>query len=271
MSDKLESRLKEMESVFPITNDRELASALRFIINEESAKIDENNVDLISEASELLLNISGVTETETDNISSELLSDFLSNSETRTVRKAVKPGIKFTAMRKVAMFAFTTLTAVALLVTLNGNVRAAIKNTFVTWMRELAIIDFSDDETVTTKEETPQAILSEKYYIKANEVPDGYTFDVKNTDGDSTLYTYKNGSDFVVVEIIPTDPAGVIHSTEKHQYSEIYIGKTEVYMFYNEDERTGSIVFGNSNVTVIVGGVADRDVLIDFAEEIIED
>ncbi len=271
MSNKLEMRLKEMETVFPITNDRELASALRLIINEESAKIGKDNVDLISEASELLLNIGGVTENEIESSSSALLSDFLSKSETRTSRKAVKPGFKFTAMRKVAMFAVVTLTAVTLLVTLNGNVRAAVKNTFVSWMRELAIIDFSDGDAATTEKETPQANLSEKYYIKANEVPDGYTFDVKNTDGDSTLYTYKNGSDFVVVEIIPTDPAGVIHSTEKHQYSEIYIGKTEVYMFYNEDERNGSIVFGNRNVTVIVGGVADRDVLIDFAKEIIED
>ena len=41
-------------------------------------------------------------------------------------------------------------------------------------------------------------------------------------------------------------------------------------MFYNEDERTGSIVFGNSNVTVIVGGIAERYVLVEFAEAFAE-
>ena len=181
----------------------------------------------------------------------------------------MKPGFKFTAMRKVAMFAVLTFSAAALLITFNGSVRAAVKNTFVTWMRELAIIDFSEEEAVPTEKETLLDELSDSVSLDIENIPAGYTFDSKKEDGDSTLYTYKKGDDFVVIELIPTDPAGVIHSTENHKYSEIVIGKSEVYMFYNESERTGSIIFGNSEVTVIIGGAAERETLIAFAEEMI--
>lgn len=271
MSIRLEDRLNEIEKVTPIKSDRELSSVLRHIIEEESNRISENNVELISEASELLLSIEGVREEEVEVNSKRLFTDFMVKNESRPsveTRRKGKLVYGFTSLRKVAVFAVLIVSAAVILASFNGEVRAAMKNTFVTWMRELAIIDFTKEESTETERETTFAVITDISSIKLENIPEEFTLKSSKTDGESKLYTYENGDDFIVVELIPTDPSGIIHSTEDHKYSEIAIGNTLGYLFYNEDKRSGSIIFGNSKVTVIVGGVADREVLIEFAKGI---
>lgn len=259
----LEERLSEVDARSSIKDDRELARVLEDIISEEEANgITEENVDIVAEATEMLLSLRGIDKSETEKHASELLDSFTVERKKQT--RFTEKSVRFTGtLRRAAVFALAVLSALTLTVTLNEDVRATVQNKFISWISGIAVIDFSDSEDKGTVRDT-------SIEIDESVIPEGFEKTAEIRKDDEVFYRYRHpDGDFVIIEVIMSEPAVVIHRSEEHRYSEIYLGSYEAYSFYNEEEHSGSILYGDNDRTVIISGNTDYETLLSVARGLI--
>ena len=165
------------------------------------------------------------------------------------------------AQGRVAVLAATVTAVAVIFVGINGGVAASVLDSVISYFRSVAVI--------TPAETSPESEVLE--FASPPEAPDGFCVTEEKTEEETYFIRYKNTvGDFIIVEVRPTNPSGVIHGTDGNTYGEVKIGDFTGYMFYSEGERKGSVIFGDAKTTVTVSGICDSDVLLQLARELVE-
>lgn len=82
------------------------------------------------------------------------------------------------------------------------------------------------------------------------------------------IYYSKTG-DYLLICMCDSESAGLAQDSEQHEYEKIILNDTvDAYIFYNDAERSGTIVWGNDIYTIDITGLIDKDELIKVAENI---
>ena len=265
MSKDLEKLLEEYSAREPIENDGALVGALSRIIDTESAK-DPRAMDteLIDEAVSFLASLTSPQydpEPDAARVCEGFMKSIPHRNEKRkpTLQSFLK-GKKSTLQRVAVLVAVITATA-SVLGSVNSEAAASVFKSVISYFKSAVLITPSGtpQESETLEPSIPLA------------VPEGFRVTEEKREEETHFIHLKNsGGDFVIIEIRPTNPAGVIHGTEGVTYSEIKLGEHTGYMFYSESERKGSVILGDARTTVTVSGICDSDVLLQLARGLVE-
>lgn len=146
----------------------------------------------------------------------------------------------------------------------SAKVRAAIVDTVVEWYDKYIKIDFGNASDADTDTEMPDFKSLNIAYI-----PDGF----EQTSSDESeysreyLYTADNG-DYVFIGIYSSESTQLAADIEYSEYEKITINGNDAYIMYDEAERMGMAVIGNSEYTVFITSFSERSDLIKIAENI---
>jgi len=177
MSTELEKRLEEYEKNVPITNDRELTEALENIIEEEEKlPYTQRNFELIGEAVDTILTLSGE-----DTLELEAYAQEVSEKHLNAVRaeNSCRPRGKFILKHLVPIAALISLVIVGSLVAFAGN-HTDTHGSFVNLESRFdgnADINSSGEYYEYYSLEEFCALPKYEFMVKPKAVPDGYTID----------------------------------------------------------------------------------------------
>ena len=163
--------------------------------------------------------------------------------------------------------AAAVLVAVSLsfgLLATSAKVRAAIVDTVIEWYDKYIKIDFGNASDADTDTEIPGFES-----LNINYIPDG--FEQASSDESEYareyLYTADNG-DYVFIGIYSSESTQLAADIEYSEYDKITINGNEAYIMYDEVERMGAAVIGNSEYTVSITSVSEKSDLIKILENI---
>lgn len=190
-------------------------------------------------------------------------------------------------LRRVAMVCLVVLSvAFGVLITVEG-VRDEIKNTIITWYEKCVNFDYSSsDVPAPTKENTAE---SEKdpnetegngddtensetvgmYDLTIGYVPSRFELaDVTETPYQREYIYYLENGDYLIIEIADSNAADISFDSEQSEYEKFTIDGREIHVLYNETEKCGNVITGNSSYYIAVGGMCEKEELIKIIENI---
>ncbi len=100
-------------------------------------------------------------------------------------------------------------------------------------------------------------------------IPEGFEL-VDSTEKDSIKnYTYVSDSgQFYYISISQSDFSAILVDIEKHDYEAGTINGNDAYFFYNEEEKSGSVVVGNADYAIMITFTGNMEEAIKIAENI---
>ena len=185
-------------------------------------------------------------------------------------KKHNKPLVLVYLSRAAVIFLCIVSLSVAVLMT-NSGVRAAVADAVVTWYEDHVRFDFSKSEDVPedTQEGEKDDIGVEDMTV--GYIPEGFEEASRTEDSGYRQYIYYNeNGEHLLIVICDSKNTEMEQDSEQHEYEEIILnGNIKAHLFYNDEERSGTIIYGNNVYTVDVTGIIDKDELIKVAENIL--
>ncbi len=164
------------------------------------------------------------------------------------------------SLGKAATILLCVVSVSAVITLADPTIRGNVSNVVSDWIDQYVSIDFAD------------ASADDKIDIsKANigYIPDGYSLKEDNSDKSTISLIYSNEeNEYIIIDIIDSKDIKLLTENETHKLTIYNINGYEGYMSYSEEMKQGSIYFGNSNFTVAVSGMTDKDELIKVAKNI---
>ena len=174
-------------------------------------------------------------------------------------------------LKRIALVLITTVTVLAGILLTNGDVRAAIAKTFITWYDEYIQFDFSKS-TATEEPQTgtEQESIENIYDITVGYIPNGFKSVYEIEDDYTREYSYDSvDGSYLLIGIYDSKYTDIGVSDNNFEHEKLIINNRETYISYDEQERTGSVSFGDDIYCVLIYGLSiDKEVLIEVAENI---
>ncbi|MBE6573002.1 MAG: DUF4367 domain-containing protein [Ruminococcaceae bacterium] len=127
-------------------------------------------------------------------------------------------------------------------------------------------VDF-DDVTVADREAAEEEFSIEN--VEFTYIPEGYEIYESNENEIAKTHIYMNDkNEGIVVEVRITGTADMTVDSERTTKEKISVNGNDAFLFYNYNECSGSIYWGNEIYTVSVYGQIPRETLIKIAEGI---
>lgn len=183
----------------------------------------------------------------------------------RSIKKS-RPGSKAVVyFRRVAVVFIAAVELFAGVMATSTEVRRAVGDAIVSWFDKFASISFGDEPHLPAETKIIENVDS----FEIGYVPDGLALVETFEDKDNRKYTYSSDDGrFLHISIYSTNSAEYAGDIELSQYDPLKINDVEGHIFYNIEERFGSLFFKNSGYTVMISCILDRDELIKVAENI---
>ncbi len=122
-------------------------------------------------------------------------------------------------------------------------------------------------ENITSKKSNDKTITSDD--LKIGYIPEG--FELTSSDESSGhreyMYTSDNG-DYITVGIYDSKYSDVGVDSENTEYEVLSVNGQEAHLMYDENDRCGVLLFGNSEYYVSIMALTDKSELIKIAENI---
>ena len=172
--------------------------------------------------------------------------------------------------KRIALVLITTVTVLAGILMLHEDVRAAVVNAFITWYDTYIQIDFSKipedtaqiDGTTDTvpadKEPEPVTEIKDIYDLEIGHIPDGFELSQSQEDVSLRNYIYTNVNEpdeYLIIDFCLSEWSEYwLGYDDSAEYDQIKLNGTDAYIFYNKQEKTGTIMCGNSAYFVSITG-----------------
>ncbi len=188
------------------------------------------------------------------------------NGLRRIKREIKKNRPKSRAMVYFQRIAVVFLVAVTLftgVMSLSTEVRSAVSNAIVGWFDKFARVSFGEEPVV------PAKVIENVGDFEIGYVPDGLELVDSTEDDDGREYTYTSDDGrFMFIGIYSPDSTTYTADIEISEYDTISVNDKLGHIFYNDDEKSGSIVLENNEHTIIISCILDNSELIKVAENI---
>lgn len=183
----------------------------------------------------------------------------------RTIKKSRPKSKTVVYLRRVAVVFLAAVALFAGVMATSTEVRGAVANAIVQFFDQFASIDFSDETHLPAETKVIENVGS----FEIGYIPEKLELMESIEKTGNREYTYtSNDGDFLFIGIYSPDLAVHFGDAELSEYEVIVINGIDVHIFYNDDERLGSVFFENSGHTVMISCVLDRVELINIAENI---
>lgn len=186
-------------------------------------------------------------------------------------KKHNKPLALVYLSRAAVIFLCIVSLSFAVLMT-NSEVRAAVVDAVITWYEDHVRFDFSksDKEPEPIIKDDGEEFIPSFNDLSIGYVPDRFELTSDEETGHHREYVYyaENG-DYFVIAIYDSRTTGIGADTEYVEYEPIKINGNDGHILYNEEERYGVLIFGNSQYTVMLSAMCEKSELIEVAESII--
>ena len=254
-----------------IQTDAGLVEQLEKIINDEQSKpLNEQDTELIEEAVDMILTINNVDMEEIDSAAKEGIARVEKEAEKRLVetenekrnKKITRPRYLVYLKRVAIVFLSVVTVSFGLLMT-NTKVRAAVKNAVVEFFGQFVKINLSNSDNDKGIADIGK---TEVHYI-----PVGFSLDNYDLTPDSKwLFYTDNDGRTINIMIYNSSDTEIDVDNEYTGYEKTEINGYEGYILYDDADQSGTIVFGDKNVTVTVSAIIEKEELINIAKSIRE-
>ena len=108
------------------------------------------------------------------------------------------------------------------------------------------------------------------YDLTINYIPPNYVLKEWMEESDYRSYDYYNSVEdkYLSISIGYSNSTESDVDSEHTEMTEITVGKYKGYLFYNETEKSGSIIFGDKNIMFSLGGYFSKEELMKIAQSI---
>ena len=172
-------------------------------------------------------------------------------------------------LKRIAIIALAVISAAFGVLMTNEGVRAAIVESFITWYDKYVEFDFSRYEEPEKEEEGETDPLAAIDALVIGYIPKG--FELTSSDEKSGhreyMYTSDNG-DYITIGIYDSKYSDIGVDSENTEYEVISVNGREAHLMYDENDRCGVLLFGNSEYYVSIMALTDKSELIKIAENI---
>ncbi len=185
-------------------------------------------------------------------------------------KKHKKPLALIYLSRAAVIFLCIVSLSFAVLMT-NSGVRAAVAEAVVTWYEDHVRFDFSKSEDVPEDTQGGEKDdVTDVEDLTVGYIPEGFDEASRTEESGYRQYIYYNeNGEHLLIVICDSKYTEMEQDSEQHEYEEIILnGNIKAHLFYNDEERSGTIIYGNNVYTVDVTGLIDKDELIKVAENI---
>ena len=175
-------------------------------------------------------------------------------------------------LQRACIIVLVCVSAFTAVLASSPTVRASVADTVVSWYEKYAVVDFNTDysgsgetEPETTEAETEPVTVED---LQIGYIPEG--FELVSADEMPGLrnYTYTNIDKYLVISITQTGISNATVDIEHTTYVETMINKNIAYLFYNTNEKAGTLTTGNDEYTISIFGYLEENELIKVAENI---
>ena len=166
------------------------------------------------------------------------------------------------------------------LLTVEG-VREEIADTVMSWFDKYAKFDYSksnvsalpgknNSEAEENNSDTNADVVFQYMYdLKIGYIPEGFELSESFEETEYREYFYYNEvGELLLIGIYNSEFSSVGVDNEDVEYEKIITDGREIHVFYDEVERTGNVITGNSSYYIAITGVCEKEELIKIIENI---
>lgn len=170
-------------------------------------------------------------------------------------------------LKRAAIIMLITVSVAFGILLTSEDVRAAIAETFITWYEDYINFDFSKSD-IPADPEKPVDLLEVIANTEFTYIPSGFELIQAIEEDYDRTYIYMNGDDKSLVVGITMSNGTGFAVDNRSEYEILSINGKEMYIFYNEAENAGNIVYGNRDYIVTISAVLPKEEMIKVAEGI---
>lgn len=129
------------------------------------------------------------------------------------------------------------------------------------------LIKIAENITVEQPQADAEAKTVDDFVI--GYIPEGFELTSETEDDYKHEYIYMaDNGDYLMVGAYDSESSEHSLDTENSEYEVISVNGYDAYVTYNSDERTGSVIMGNSSYNICITGICAKEELIKVAENI---
>lgn len=165
-------------------------------------------------------------------------------------------------LKRVAVIFLSIITVSFALLMTNTEVRAAVKRAVVEFFEQFVKINLSNSDS-----DKNEIIDIEK--VGVNYIPKGFLLENYDITPDLKWFFYTDGGEGSInITINKSSDTEINVDNELTDYEKAEINGYEAYILYDESDQTGTVVFGDKNVTITVSAILEKSELLKIAENI---
>ena len=151
----------------------------------------------------------------------------------------------------------------------SSKVQAAVSETVVEWYDKYIIVNLRYLDKEDDNNDKSMFADVDVGELEIGYIPEGF-FLLNSQESESLrFYTYENtDGKIIVINISNSDENSSNLDNENTQYEEAEINGMKAFVVYSEDEHFGSIIWGDTSITVNLSGDLSKDELVLIAENI---
>lgn len=181
----------------------------------------------------------------------------------REIKKRRPRSTVSVCLRRVAAVLLASAVLLAGAMTFSTEVRSAVFGAIIQWFDKFASLSFGDEP------EMPVKVIENVSDFEIGYVPSGMELASSEEEHDFLRYMYTSSdSEYLQISIHSNDSTEYAGDIELSEYDSIMINDINGYIFYNPDERLGSVFFEKSNYSVMISCILEKSELIKVAESI---
>ena len=165
--------------------------------------------------------------------------------------------------QRVAVVFLAAVTLFTGVMALSTEVRSTVLDTIVQWFDKFASLSFGDEPAI------PSKVIGNVGDFEIGYLPEGMELVSESDHNELRELTYfSENSDYIIISISPASSTGYAGDIELSQYDSIMINDISGYIFYNAEEKLGSVFFEKSDYAIMISCILEKSELIKVAENI---
>lgn len=268
---KLEKAMMNIDPDLIRTDDGLVEQIEKIISDEQSKPLEEQDTELIEEAVDMILSVRDVDTNAIDTAAKEgaeriknKVKLFVSEQTDSAPARKNKVRHRHTVyLKRVAIIFLSIVTVTSGLLLTNTKVRAAVKQAVVEFFGQFVKINLSNSD-----KDNNGIIDIEK--VGVNYIPDGFSLENYDISPEMKWLFYSDGGERNInITINKSFDTEINVDNELTGYERSEVNGYEAYILYDEADQTGTVVFGDKNVTITVSAVlVEKEDLLKIAENI---
>jgi hypothetical protein len=268
---KLEKAMMNIDPDLIRTDDGLVEQIEKIISDEQSRPLEEQDTELIEEAVDMILSVRDVDTNAIDTAAKEgaervknKVKLFVSEQADSTPARKNKVRPRYTVyLKRIAIIFLSIVTVTSGLLLTNTKVRAAVKQAVVEFFGQFVKINLSNSDL-----DNNRIIDIEK--VGVNYIPDGFSLENYDISPEMKWLFYSDGGEGNInITINKSSDTEINVDNELTGYERFEVNGYEAYILYDEADQTGTVVFGDKNITITVSAVhIEKEDLLKIAENI---